>query len=202
MAFDLASALARLGLTDPTPEQEANAQGALDAALNVVEEYLDRKLLLQPEVETFFYPFAPSFQVHRFPIEDVESFEIDGTEPDPQSYVVNLQRGVFAFRGDRCGRELVIAYTGGFDPLPADLEMILWNVFDHLYPQFVPPSQGGASGASEGAIKAVTIPDVGRIDFDTSATTGGASGTDADSLGLLYGPYFANVLAPYLRMRA
>jgi hypothetical protein len=90
-----------------------------------------------------------------------------------------------AFRaGPRAG--FILHYSGGYDPLPADLEAALWMTFDSVWgstPGYAVPGGGGA--VSEAPLKSFQI-DGMSLSYDTAAgSSSGGGGGDVSSFGLL-----------------
>jgi hypothetical protein len=172
MAFDLATAYIRTGL-QPTPENEAILQLTLDATLQSVEKYLDRKIMYLADVHQFFYTHEQDYNLERYPVEKVDSIILDGT-PISIQYKVHSSSGMLKLDHYVFKRELEVSYSGGYKILPADLELALWVLFEEMLPLV----QGGSSSVSAGAIDSITVQDVGTIRFNTNS---GGSGSGAIS---------------------
>jgi hypothetical protein len=212
MTWDITTAKLRLGIEDDT--QDAALQSAMDVALAVAEGYCDRRFLKQADTQEFPLPTGPTLLVRRYPLVSLETiapldpqdeppvepvdvsatWRIDkrrgivfmvGMPPWGASYTTPVAPGAF-YAGARAG--FVLNYTGGYDPLPADLEQALWMVFDAVW--FSTPGwgaeAGSQSGAGGGAVKSFSI-DGSTISFDNASGNEAAS-QSGGSVGA-WGPY-------------
>lgn len=75
-----------------------------------------------------------------------------------------------------------LTYTGGFDPLPADLEAALWMTFDQVWASTPGYGLPAGSQSGSGAVKSFGM-DGMRIDYDTQGATG--AGSKAEARGLM-----------------
>jgi hypothetical protein len=207
MTWDLATAKARLGLTDTT--QDPAVQSALDVALAIVETYCDRRFLKQDDTEEFMLPCGPSLLVRRYPLValgtlaplDPVADPVPDPLPVPTTWRMDKRRGIifmvgappwvaFApagstppanafYGGARAG--FVLSYTGGYDTLPADLEAGMFVVFDAVW--YGTPGWGAAAGsqsdAGADAVKSFAI-DGMTLGFDTGGTDKAASRASGD----------------------
>lgn len=188
MAFDLTGARARLNIAAGDTSKDSQINMALDAALAIVENYLDRLLLQKQEAVEVIHQHGDTIQLHRFPIKNIVS-----VTPSRKHQVHNAA-GLIVFDKQHLDRNLKVVYVGGFSRLPADLELALWMVFDDMYALQTGGSGGG--GMAAGEISSISIPDVGTIRYATGGTTaaGGAGGGDIsdvipDSALALLEPY-------------
>lgn len=168
--YDLATAKLRLGKpVDPSTE-DTMITLAMDAAMQFAESYCDRKFTSQVDSETFVHVQANTISLRRFPITTVNQITVDGNILAPNLYQVHYhadnQVGLIMFDAAIFCHALIVDYEGGFSVLPADLEMVLWRLFDWAWGNI---SAGGTEGVQPiGAVKALTIPDVGRVEFSTN----------------------------------
>lgn len=192
MSWDIDTAKANLGITDTS--QDVALQLCLDTALAIVEGWLDRKLLLATETEVFHEPKSCKLWVERYPL--VEVLTINGDDYNPAAgYEIEQDNGWI--KGPWPATPITLEYTGGYDPLPPDLEFALWQVFGALWAAMnqatgLPATDGGTS---IDGIDSITVPDVGTVRFtsaaNTAATTGGVLGDMAawlpyGALSILY----------------
>lgn len=209
MTWDLAAARARIGVVDDADTtQDVNLQAALDTALAVAESYCDRAFLKQDDTQEFTAPIPATLLVRRWPLATLASImpldPLPEPPPDPvaipSQWKIDKKRGMIFIVGmppwiypsglplppdfpwtvtGRVG--FVLAYNGGYDPLPADLEAALWMTFDNLW--HTTPGWGLPAGAQGvNPIKAFGI-DGMRIDYDTQ--TASRFGTKAEARGIL-----------------
>lgn len=192
MAFDLASANVRLGITG----KDALVTSALNAALAIVENYCDRRFLYKRDTVAFYDAHTRKLLLDRYPIVSINTISGKGSpsQINPSTYHVHNWAGMILFHGAPFFDELDIDYNGGYQTLPADLELALWMIFDALWPSF--NSTAGATTVGGGAINSITVPDVGTIRFDNGSS--GANG-GAGAVGLISASAI-NILQPYRRV--
>ena len=194
MAWDLATAHARLGTTASTA-LDAQYTLSMSSALAIVEAYLDRKLLNQAEVDEVAYPHHTGLGIKRYPIESVQSVANGNAgNVNISNYEVDKDAGVIKVSGYLFGDRVKVSYTGGYTTLPADLEYAMWLVFDA-----VNVSAAGGGGLAAGAIESLTIPDVGTIRYASGNAGSGGATSGA------HGPIDAatiDILEPYRRFSA
>jgi len=186
--FTLVEAKLRLNIPVTDASKDVAVQGALDAVIEVVEQYLDRKLLYAEETEYYYDVVQHTLLARRYPIESVvlASTPLDKTD---------LLKGVFHFGGSAIVHEVVIKYIGGFKVLPAGLLLGLWTVFDVVYATF--GSAGSVSSSSGGAVKSLKLGELGLSFFPA------ASGSSSGSAHTEHLPPFAvAVFNPYRRWTA
>lgn len=163
-------------------------KAALELALATVENWLDRPLEKLERTQDD-YDAQCVVLLRAWPVESVASV----------TYAGNSVADVAALALDkRTGRlvapyywgRITTVYTGGFDPMPRDLELVLWAVAQALLPSTM--SAAGVSLAP--AIRRVTTPDVGTVEYATAP----ASESQADQLlGGAVPAQFESVLARY-----
>jgi hypothetical protein len=172
-----------LGVTD-----DAAATRALTLALATVETWLDRPLEKAERTETNWL-LSGVIRLRAWPVETVSALTIVNGQPLDLSWLIIDNRTGLVCAPLLAG-QTTTTYIGGYDPMPADLELALWQVAAALY-----PTVQSAAGASTGqAIKRVTTPDVGTVEFATN----GAAGGEADSLlGATLSPQIESLLARY-----
>lgn len=209
MTWDIESARLRIGLPEDNTSQDAALQAAMDTALAVAESYCDRRFLLEEDTQEFSEPIAATLLVRRWPLVSLTSLmplePLPEPPPDPvpvpEQWRMDKKRGMvfvvgmppwilpvgvqspaaFLWRGANGRLGFVLAYTGGYDPLPADLEAALWMTFDQLWA--TTPGWGIPAGQQGSApIKSFGI-DGMRIDYDTQGQA--RVGTKAEARGIL-----------------
>jgi hypothetical protein len=201
MAFDLATAKTRLGITGTA--QDALITSACNAALAAAENYCDRRFLYKRDSVSFYDARSRKLSLDRYPIVSINTISAKGSGSvlDTSTYHVHNWSGMILFHGAPFFDELDIDYNGGYQTLPADLELALWMIFDGVWPIYSSNGGGGAAtaGGAPGAITSISVPDVGTLRFDNSASNGGGSGANG-AFGLI--PVGAvNFLYAYRRER-
>ena len=185
MAYDLATAKARLNITGAT--QDAALQACLDTALAIAEKYCDRQFMYAVDLASFYYPYQEGLQLTRFPLEQVTSV-LGSNGNSYLNFKMNKPTGQVLFAGAVGSDQIDVTYAGGYKTLPADLEMALFTVFENLWyatPGWGAPAGGSGVSTTGSAIKSVAIPDVGTIQFDTSGSSGAASTSGSFGGGLI-----------------
>ena len=140
----------------------------------------------------------------RYPVVSVNSITPKGSGSallDSSSYHIHDWAGMVIFLGTPFFDELDIDYTGGYQTLPADLELALWIIFDAMWPLYSANSGGGGgagAGGVPGAISSISVPDVGTLRFDTGSS-GSGTGGGAGAVGLIASSAI-NLLEPYRRI--
>ena len=193
MAFDLASANVRLGITG----KDALVISALNAALAIAENYCDRRFLYKRDTVAFYDAHSRKLSLDRYPLVSINAISSKGSSSQisASTYHVHNWSGMLLFHGAPFFDELDIDYNGGYQTLPADLELALWMIFDAVWPSF--NSTAGATTVGGGTINSITVPDVGTIRFDNGSSGGGANGASG-AVGLISANAI-NILQPYRR---
>jgi hypothetical protein len=193
MSFDIESARKRVGVPDGDTSKDAELVASINAALAIAENYCDRKFMYREETAKFYYDVTGKYSLKRYPIDQVlEVIDSDGRFP---SYKVHKMMGHVLLKNYNFAEELSIRYRAGYDPLPADLELALWGIFDAAYASISKAMSGagmGTGSSSIGAISSINIPDVGTVSFNTGASA--SAMTDAVAANTAswgqYGPFF------------
>ena len=187
MAWDIATA--RLYLGEPTdPPSDAMIQSAMDYVLASIELRLGRELLEQQVTHTEQNPRRGEIIVSRYPVVSVD--EVDGGAV-PTDITVIPDQGILQYIEWVSGQPVTLLYTGGYDPLPPDLERVLWEAFAVAWAGTNPDTGGPTEGAVEDAVgagvKSLTVFDAFRLDYqDTSASlSAGAGPSDQELWGWL-----------------
>lgn len=176
--FDLATAKARLGITDSS--KDALVTSALHAALSIAERFCDRRLAFATETASFYKFQGDTLFLPRYPVEALIS-----TTGLPDHIHVHHRLGIIELDDAISADEVTVSYSGGYRVYPPDLELALWGIFDNVYPAM--------SSAAPQSIESVSIPDVGMIKF--RAGNSGGFGDNANVLGP-----FASALETYRRL--
>lgn len=186
MAFDLATARVRIGLSPTDTSKDSQLTAALNTATSLAERYCDRVFGYSAAATEEFPLFAArEIQLSRFPIVTVSSVTADQTAIS--NYQIAKNAGMILFDGGSVSALLLsVTYAGGYQTLPPDLELALWMIFDAVWPTIAGVS---GAGSSSGSISRVTIPDVGSISFDTGAAQTGLNGLVPDGAAAILDLY-------------
>jgi hypothetical protein len=172
-----------LGATTAT---DAQLTAALELALVTVENWLDRPLELMERTQEDFDANCV-VRLRAWPVESVASVTYAGQAADVALLALDKRTGrlgVPYYWG-----AMVTVYTGGFDPMPRDLELVLWSVAAALL-----PASSSSAGVDLGQeIRRVTTPDVGTVEYATASSSSAAE----QFLGGAVPPQFESVLARY-----
>jgi hypothetical protein len=156
------------------------------------------------EVETIIPVNGNTLKVHRYPITSVASItEVHGTGTFSASHI-DKKAGVVYMDSHGWSHEATITYKGGYATLPLDIELALWDIFTAVWN--ATPGAGAAVGGATtsgalGALKSIETPDVGRLTFETSASSSASASGGAGASRFL-GADAINLLAPYRRIDA
>lgn len=193
MSFDIESARVRVGLPPDDTSKDKEIVASLNASLAIAENYCDRKFLLKEETASFYYDITGKYSLKRYPIAEV--LEVKDTDGRFPQYRVHKSLGHILLKNYNFAEELNITYIAGYDPLPADLELALWGIFDAAYASINKAMSGNGVGggtSSIGQISSINIPDVGTVSFNTGASA--SAMTDAVAANTaswgMYGPFF------------
>ena len=143
--FDLATAKTRLGITGTA--QDAEVKAALDATLESIELYLNRKLTYGSDKETFHDARSHALSLRRYPVDSITL--------SSQEYVnFDKDTGLVYFGGYAIGQAVTINYFGGYKVIPAGIEAALWMTLDNFWLVF------GGGSVSSGAVKTIKAGDL------------------------------------------
>ncbi len=192
MIFDLATLRTRIGITDPTDtSKDSSLTYAMTLVTELLEQYLDRKLLMTNDTEKFTHFSGDVLSLHRYPIHSITS--INGTTTGLSTkYHWSEETGLVHFDAHVVEHELTVVYNGGFATLPDDLVFASLLVFDGVWGSI---TSSGVTVAA-GTIQSVTVADVGTIRYATgaAAATSGSAGA-IPAIGM-------SILESYRRMKA
>jgi hypothetical protein len=173
MTYDLATARARIGLPDSDTSKDPLLTAAMEAALALAETYCDRRFKLAAIEERVIHFVGNAAQLIRYPLKKIVTVIADGMTLE--KYHMETNTGRVVGDGFLAAHELVIDYEGGYETLPADLELALWLVFDALWPGF----SGAGAASSISGVSSISVPDVGTLRFSADSAAGaGGSGTE------------------------
>jgi hypothetical protein len=193
MSFTIEAARKRVGMPSGDTSKDEEISASMSAALAIAENYCDRKFMYREETASFYYDTTGKYSLKRYPITEIINIEdSDGNIPP---YKIHHAVGHILLKNYNFADQLVITYRAGYNPLPADLELALWGIFDAAYASISKAMSGtgmGSSTANVGAISSINIPDVGTVSFNTDAaasTSTNAVAAKTASWGQ-YGPFF------------
>lgn len=185
---DIEALRARAGLEPADATKDAELVAAAETVLSVVEEYLDRGLEFQDEIEDFYDWYGYSLLVHRWPIfpGSLNAISLDeAMVATPQNVALNridYQKGIVYYSA--LARPLRVTYTGGYEVFPLALKWAMFAVFDIYWS--TTPGWGGSSGGGgssivqgTGELKSVAIPGVATLTYDVGATSTGGGGSSS-----------------------
>lgn len=184
MAWDLATAKELLGIDPGDTSQDVAITKVMGVTLATIEKLLQRGIIQLSETQIFHWLTSRRVLLRRYPL--VEITALDGGSAAPADVTLNLQTG-WAEHSSWCGLEsLSITYTGGFDPIPDDLERAMWEAFSYLYSKSDTTTGLAAStaaGASE--ISGVTVFDAFKIDYSVDSSGAESAAAQREAWGWL-----------------
>jgi hypothetical protein len=181
MSFDLITARTVIGLDPTDTSRDIPLQKSLDTVLAFVEKKLGRGLLLETVTESYFDIHTTDLRLRRYPIEQI--ITINGQPVTENSLLVNHRVGwIRNLHGNSWNNNpIVVNYSGGFDPLPDDLEYALWEIFQTYWASVdqttgLPAAGGGTAGTvipGSGDVSSVSFGPFGTVRYDVGATVVG-----------------------------
>lgn len=188
--WDIATAQAKTGSNDALL-----LQNLMDTAMAVAERYCDRGIAHKQEVVKYYDIEQDYIQLPRYPVQSIDSWD---TGRNGETYKhLHRSAGKVMFHGQRFFEEITILYTAGYQNLPADLELAMWDIFMTLWDRFGAGAGAGAPTIQLGAVKKKTIVGVGSIEYETGSASVEKS-SSADLSALMPGAVMA-LLEPYRR---
>lgn len=184
MAWDLETAKELLGIDPGDDTQDAAITQVMAVTLATIEKFLQRGLVQQEETQDFHWLTSARVLLRRYPL--VEITALEGGSAVPEDVTLNVPNG-WAEHRSWCGLEnLGITYTGGYDPLPDDLERAMWEAFSYMW-RNSDQTTGLPSGTTggEGEVKGVTVFDAFKIDYNVASTGADSSASASASWGWL-----------------
>ena len=179
MEFTLDTLRDRIGLQPTDTSKDTELTFAMELCIQLMERYLDRKLLIGDEVEKFTHVIANKISLIRYPLHSIAS--INGIKNI--GYHFNEETGWVHFDGAVFEHEITVEYNGGYTVLPGDLVYAALLIFDGVWGAI----EGGATVAA-GEISKVVLQDVGSVTYTTGGSSGSVSGggaLPADVMGIL-----------------
>lgn len=162
---------------------EAAAHGLIDEASAMLAAYTSRTLHSQEVTERFRSVCRTVLVPVRWPVTAVASLTVDGIGLDAADYEFD---GPFVYRLDGGARSvwranlIEMRYTGGFDPIPFDLQRACIDLCVSIH----------AMTGRDTSIRSETIPDVRSVSF-----------RDLDRGGGLMPGHVMDLAAPYRELR-
>ncbi len=175
MSWDLATAKLYLDSDD-----DETVQSAMDTTLAAIETMLARAVVSVESTLTVYPPFLATIILPNYPVQTVAT--IDGAAP-ADDVVINSREGWVQWRDFVNKTDPVeIVYTGGFDPIPRDLERCMYEALQYLWSATNPETGGpdgevGTSpGEGTGDVSRITIQDFGSVTYDAASAPSGDGG--------------------------
>jgi hypothetical protein len=178
MAFDLETARVRVGLSSSDTSQDEMLKVAMNAALGEAQRYCNRTFFFAHETVEFIHFNTITAQLSRYPLQRIFSIKSEGVPIDSSQYHVHHNDGRIVFDRYHVAHSLTVEYEGGYKQLPGELEVALWMLFDTMWASL----DSSAAKSDVGAIKTISVPDVGSI---TYATSSASASTDSEAMSPL-----------------
>jgi len=202
MTWDLDQAKADLGIDPSDTSMDAAIQRQMDAVLSSVETYCDRRFLFARETAYFpaQIPLSPPqrlFSLPRYPIGQIYGTTYNGyygtgtvtaniVQPDTGMIAVTYYGTEPYYYYENWPANVSVDYEGGYDELPPDLEMCLWEMFQARWAATGGTGSmanlGGAVAAS--GIRTVAIPNVISMAMGNGSSSSSGSGGGVSIAGL------------------
>lgn len=180
-----------MGIDSGDASQDEALGRALNMAGPICEKYVDR-LISKRSFKEYFQSHFGTVTLHNYPVDAGEPIDVtlDGTTDSSYS-VFYSQWGLPQLTRQsqqadmpldwRSFAQVIVTYTAGWDPLPADLAQAIVYVAGDLSASEGTSSPPGGGGSGE--IKSMSIHDVGSITYDVGTTSG--RGGEISSFGLI-----------------
>lgn len=191
-----------------TGEPTEGETTALEFYLRVISESIETYCNRKFEHGTFIDRFrnlrnVTSVQVEQYPVTEVTSILADDSGlMNLVDYQLDKDAGIFYFgdsifssgEGTISCADLIITYTGGYDPVPAVIQSV---VLDFISFKYTPPSQIVTDESSSQAnIKTVQIEGVGAVTYESASNVSVGSAAAVKAGGPLLG-FNYTVLDPF-----
>jgi len=180
MAFNQATAIDRLGLTAPTPDELTMIDSALLTSIQLAETFCDRGLAFRTDhVENHLCQHSSTLSSWLYPVASIASVTADDASVVPD-YELDETNGVLFFKSGVYKLRLTTTVTGGYQldaGGPPDLELALWQIFEQVWNN-LSATLGGAGSSSGAAVKTIRAGDL-SISYDTGSSAAIASGSAA-----------------------
>lgn len=158
----------QLNITDNARDTELSMY--LDMAGSAAEKYIDN-IIDKRDVSEKFKTDAHPIALRYYPVSDLVGLSVDGVD-QLADYQLFQEEGLSWGVKNTCGwhegscfEQMVITYTAGYDPLPADLGYAIVSA-GRIYES--------GTGAAIGSVKKETVVGVGSIEFETGGTSTGS----------------------------
>ena len=153
-------------VTGDTESSDSEIETALRYAQSRVEGYTERQLESQEHIERHYFVGPEPLLIKQWPISDIASIDKDGSVIDPAAMTLDRGRGVLHHNNKLTwGKEIIITYTAGYGPCPADIESLIVE----LAKSRLTGALNITGPQSAQAIKRETVYGVSAVDYDTSA---------------------------------
>ena len=175
MSWDLATAKLYLDSND-----DEQVQAAMDTTLSAIETMLARGIVKEDREETFYPPYCPEILLSNYPLHGITT--IDGNPPSDKLVVNSYEGWIRLVDFVNNFDPIVVAYSGGFDPIPKDLERCMYEALQYLWSATNPETGGpdgevGTSpGEGTGDVSRITIQDFGSVTYDAASAPSGDGG--------------------------
>ena len=166
--FDIDFFRQRIGLASGDTSKDTLIQAALTVSLELIENYLDRKLEYGTYKEMFVHISQGTVQLKAYPVDTI--IGVTSASGRSQKYCLDKVVGIIFEDSWLHEHEYEVEYTGGYKTLPVTIETAVMLVFDIVFPAL--ESSGGV--ASTGGIKSAKIGDL-SISYDTGAAAKSSS---------------------------
>lgn len=162
MIVSLEDALQFLGITNPTPEQEAMVEMFIELVTAELEAYLDIKIIptaITNEVidQSFVadYSVIPTIDIRQYhssirllyaPVSNVVLRDINNSVIAPSTYKIDENSGTIYLLG-YCSLPIKANYTAGYNPIPKALQLVAMQGIKQYY------SESGTTANNSGNVK-------------------------------------------------
>lgn len=162
----------RIGLTDIDTSKDPQLTVAFNTAVALAETYCDRKFEYKADaIEYFTYDSDKTISLERYPLVAIESVTTYDNQVVTPPIRFDRKAGIVYLCGYANDEELTVTYEGGYQEFPADLLQAFLFIFDAVWKDNY--GTGGGASVPTGDIKAISVPDVGRVEFDTGSSSSG-----------------------------
>jgi hypothetical protein len=162
----------RLGIDPSDTEHDAYLTQQIEAATALIENYCARQFELLEVTQVIRNP-NKTLNLTRFPIESISSITTSrGDVILTQNFIIEFELGRAFWSMDGCQWNndplLTVLYSGGFDPVPQDLQEVVYDIVTgRYYSQGTNPSQ---------KIKSETVDGIGKMEYAVNNSFYGGAG--------------------------
>lgn len=196
-----------LGL-DTESDDTADIEAQITFQSQVIASLLGRVLASQDVIETFWTdgsPLTMPLPLRRYPVTQLDSVQIGGSEQDASTYQLDSERGLLWFVSDNvrtgqlANRKVQVTYTGGYilpDEAPAALASAVIELIREQRRRAA--LSVNSQGADTGTVRATQHGDT-RVEYatsnsSTSSSSSSTSGPVPQSVLFLIEPFKAPAL--------